>query len=177
MCVLGRVEMPFEGDRTMANDFFLKIDGIAGESQDAIHKGEIQLESFSWGTSQSGTSGYGGGAGAGKVQMQDFNFLMKHSKASPKLMLACASGEHIRKAVLTARKAGGQQQEYMQIILSDVLVSSYGTTAHTSGDEIPIDQISLNISKVEYEYKAQKSDGTLGGAIKTGYDVKVMKKV
>src|SRR3712207_8560183 len=37
-----------------------------------------------------------GGGGAGKVTMQDFHFTMKMNKASPKLMLACAQGDHIR---------------------------------------------------------------------------------
>jgi len=158
----------------MANDYFLKIDGIEGESQDATHKGEIQLESFSWGASQTGTFQYGGGGGAGKVQMQDFHFVMKHNKASPKLMLACSSGEHIKKAVLTARKAGKQQQDFMKVTMSDVLVSSYQTGGSAHGDEIPMDQISLNFAKLEHEYRQQKADGTLDGAIKHVVDLKAM---
>jgi len=158
----------------MANDYFLKIDGIEGESQDATHKGEIQLESFSWGASQTGTFQYGGGGGAGKVSMQDFHFVMKHNKASPKLMMACASGEHIKKAVLTARKAGKQQQDFMKVTMSDVLVSSFQTGGSANGDEIPMDQISLNFAKIEHEYRQQKLDGTLDGAIKHVVDLKAM---
>jgi len=158
----------------MANDYFLKIDGIEGESQDATHKGEIQLESFSWGASQTGTFQYGGGGGAGKVSMQDFHFVMKHNKASPKLMMACASGEHIKKAVLTARKAGKQQHDFMKVTMSDVLVSSFQTGGSAHGDEIPMDQISLNFAKIEHEYRQQKLDGTLDGAIKHVVDLKAM---
>ena len=69
---------------------FLKLDGIEGESTDSKHKGEIDLESWSWGESQSGGHSAGGGGGAGKVSMQDFHFVMKINKASPKLMLSCA---------------------------------------------------------------------------------------
>ena len=61
-------------------DYFLKIEGVESESTDAKHKGEIELESFSWGETQSGTAGRGGGAGAGKVQPQDFNFVKKHGQ-------------------------------------------------------------------------------------------------
>src|ERR1043166_4955437 len=93
-----------------AVDYCLKLDGIEGESQDAKHKGEIDLESWSWGETQTGTMHAGGGGGAGKVQMQDFHFVMKVNKSSPKLMLACASGEHIKSATLTCRKAGKEQQ-------------------------------------------------------------------
>ena len=158
-------------------DYFLKIDGIDGESEDAKHKAEIQLESWTFGETNTGTSSYGGGMGAGKVQMQDFHFTMKVNKATPKLFLACATGEHIKKAVLTCRKAGKEQQEYLIWTYTDLLVSSYQTGGHGSSDVVPLDQISLNFSKVEITYKEQKADGTLSGAIKAGYDLKQSKSV
>lgn len=161
----------------MAVDYFLKIDGIDGESQDHKHKNEIELESWSWGETNAGTSGHGGGAGTGKVSMQDFHFVMRANKSSPKLFLACANGEHIKKATLTCRKAGKDQQEYLKVDMCDVLVSSYQTGGSASGDGAPMDQISLNFTKIEMEYKPQKADGTLDGAIKAGYNVKENKKV
>ncbi len=160
-----------------AVDYFLKIDGIDGESTDSKHKGEIDIESWSWGETQSGSHSSGGGGGSGKVSMQDFHFVMQHNKASPKLMLACATGEHIKKAVLTCRKAGKDQQEFLKITLSDVLVSSYQTGGSGGADIIPQDQISLNFAKIEHEYKEQKADGTLGAPVKAGYDVKQNKAV
>jgi type VI secretion system secreted protein Hcp len=158
-------------------DAFLKIEGIEGESADAKHKGEIDLHSFSWGESNAGTFSVGGGGGAGKVSMQDLHFTMKINKASPKLFLACASGEHIKKATLTCRKAGKDQQEFLKYDLSDILISSYQTGGSSNGSEIPMDQISLNFSKIEMGYKEQKADGTLGGEVKAGWDVKANKKV
>ncbi len=115
--------------------------------------------------------------GAGKVSMQDFHFVMKVNKASPKLMLACATGEHLKKAELTCRKAGKEQQEYLKVTMSDLIVSSFQTGGSAGGDVVPVDQISLNFSKIEFEHKEQKSDGTLGGAVKAGYDLKLNKKV
>src|ERR671910_3398902 len=104
----------------MAIDYFLKIDGVSGESLDAKHKGEIEVESWSWGEANPAPpGGSGSGSGAGKVQMQDFNFTARVSKASPNLMLACASGQHFKSAVLTARKAGKSQQEFLTFSLSD----------------------------------------------------------
>jgi len=160
-----------------AVDYFLKIEGIEGESQDAKHKGEIDLESWSWGETQSGSHSAGGGGGAGKVSMQDFHFVMRVNKSSPKLLLACASGEHFKKATLTCRKAGKEQQEFLKIVFSDLLVSSFQTGGSGHGDVVPMDQISINYSKMEYEYKEQKPDGTLGGAIKAGWDLKQNKAV
>lgn len=160
-----------------AVDYFLKIEGIEGESQDHKHKAEIDVLSWSWGESNSGNAASAhGGHGTGKVSMQDFHFTMKVNKATPKLMLACASGEHIKKATLTCRKAGKDQQEYMTINFTDILVSSY-QTGGSLGDVIPTDQISMNYSKIEYEYKEQKADGTLGGPVKAGWDLKANKKV
>ncbi len=161
----------------MAVDYFLKLDGIPGESTDHKHKDEIDLLSWSWGASQSGTMATGGGGGAGKVNMQDFHFVMKVNKATPKLILACASGQHIKTAVLTCRKAGKDQQEFLKYTFSDVLVSSYQTGGSSSGDEIPMEQVSLNYAKMELEYKAQKADGTLDGGIKSGWDLKANKLV
>jgi type VI secretion system secreted protein Hcp len=153
-------------------DYFLKIEGVPGESQDSKHKGEIEIESWSWGATQTGTATHGGGMGAGKVAMQDFHFVMKVNKASPLLMRACASGEHIKSAILVCRKAGKDQQEYLKVSFSDLLVSSYQTGGTNSADVVPLDQIALNFTKVEFEYKEQKPDGTLGGAVKAHYDMK-----
>jgi type VI secretion system secreted protein Hcp len=160
----------------MAVDYFLKIEGIDGESTDGKHGGEIDVESWSWGATNSGTSAGGGGGGAGKVSMNDFHFVMRANKASPKLMLSCSTGEHLKSATLTCRKAGGEQQEYMTIKMYDLLVSSY-QTGGSNGDVIPLDQISLNFSKIEFEYKPQKADGTLDSPVKTGYDLKLNQKV
>jgi len=155
-----------------AVDYFLKIDGIEGESGDHKNPKQIQLESWSWGETQSGSHSYGGGGGAGKVSMQDFHFVMKVNKASPKLMEHCASGQHIKEALLTCRKAGKEQQEFLKVKFSDLLVSSYQTGGSANGDVIPLDQIALNFTKIEFDYKEQKPDGTLGGAVHGGWNLK-----
>ena len=160
-----------------ATDYFLKLDGIKGESKDDKHKDEIDLESWSWGASNAGSHSGGGGGGSGKVSMQDFHFTMKMNNATPKLMLACATGDHIKEATLTCRKAGGTQQEYLKVKMSDLLVSSYQTGGSGGGGVVPTEQISLNFSKIEYEYAPQDEKGKLGAPIKSGYDLKLNKKV
>jgi len=158
-------------------DYFLKIEGIDGESADHKHKGEIELQSYSIGAHQQGTHHSGGGGGAGKVHINEFNFTMHVNKASPKLFLACCTGEHIPKAVLICRKAGKEQQEYMKIVLTDILVSSFQAGGPHKGELLPYDSVSLNYAKIEIEYKEQKQDGTLGSATKAGWDAKSNKKV
>ena len=158
----------------MAFDCFLKISGIDGESKDDQHKDEIELISINWGATQSGTSGYGGGAGAGRVSMENVDVVKKFDKASPKLMLACCNGKHIPDAVVTIRKAGEEQQEYMKIKLNDVIVTS--VTAGGSGeDEIPIENVSFDYGKIEVEYSEQDEKGQLKGVVKAHWDVKANK--
>ncbi len=154
-----------------AVDYFLKIDGIEGESQDSKHKNQIEMHSWSWGVSNTGSAHSGPGSGAGKSTAQDFHFVMSVSKASPKFMLACASGEHFdgQKVTVYARKAGKQQQEYLTWKFTDVLISSYQTGGSGSADILPTDQISFNFAKCEVEYKPQNKDGTLGGGITKWY--------
>ena len=159
----------------MAIDYFMRIDGVSGESLDSKHKGEIEVESWSWGESNPAQPGGGGGGAAGKVQMQDLVFTTRFSKASPQLILACASGKHFKDAVLTARKAGKGQQEFLTFSLSDVLVSTY-QTGGAGGDVLPGDAVSLNFSKIQVEYKPQNPDGSLGSSIKAGWDVKQNKQ-
>jgi len=160
----------------MASDYLLELDGIKGESSDSKHKGSIEVESFSWGMTQSGSPATGGGAGAGKVVFQDIHFTTRLSSASPQLFLTSATGEHIKKAVLFVRKAGSEQQEYYKVTLEDVLVSSY-QQAGSSEDVTPVDSFSLNFAKIELEYTAQRADGSSGGSVKAGYDLKANKKI
>ena len=155
-------------------DCFLEIEGIEGESLDDKHAGEIEVLSWSWGASQPGSMAYGSGGGAGKVNMQDFNFSMRNGKASPNIMLACASGKHIKSAKLTCRKAGGEQEEYLTFTLTDCIVSSY----QTGGSEdavVPTDSVSFNFAKIEVVYRPQNADGSLGAAVEFRYDLKANK--
>jgi type VI secretion system secreted protein Hcp len=160
----------------MATDYFLKVPGVDGEATDDKHKGEIEIESFSWGEVQPGTAGHGSGAGAAKVQKQDFSFVKKMDKSSPKLMIACATGEHFKNALLTVRKAGGTQQDYLKITMEDLIISSYTTNAG-AGELIPTESVTLNFVKLEMSYKEQKPDGTLGGEVKQKYDFGANKKI
>jgi type VI secretion system secreted protein Hcp len=159
-----------------ANDYFLKLDGITGESSDSKHKGEIDVLSFSFGESQSGSHAAGGGAGAGKVQMSDFSFMARTSKASPQLFLHCAQGKHLKEAILTVRKAGKGKQEYLKVKLADVLISSY-QIGGSEGDDRPTDSISLNFAKLSFDYFGQKSDGSLDAGTHAGWDLKKNVKI
>src|SRR5947209_130778 len=138
-------------------DYFLKIDSVDGESTDDKHKGEIEVESWSFGGTNSGSFNSGGGGGSGKVVLNDFSFVKKVDKASAKLLTSCCTGEHLKTATLVCRKAGKDQQEFLTIILSPILISSFQSGGSAGSDIIPMDQVSINYGKVEFKYKEQKA--------------------
>ncbi len=163
----------------MADHWFLKIDGIEGEVTDAAHKGEIDVLAWSWGAERAGGAGgpTGGGAGAGKTTFEDFHFVTKVSKASPKLFLAAATGSHIKYASLAGVRAAGKNKgaEYLKYKLTDVLVTSVDHDAE-DGD-VPIEQFSLGYAKFEISYSQQLPTGALGPPVSAGWDLKANKKV
>src|SRR5688500_18345117 len=130
----------------MAVDSFLKLDGVKGESKDSKHAGEIDVLSWSWGVAQTGTMAYGGGGGAGKANFQDFSFMHNVDKSSPVLMLKCATGDHIKEATFTSRKAGKTQQEYLIVKINEILVTS---VQPSGSSEHPTESVSLNFSKIQ----------------------------
>jgi type VI secretion system secreted protein Hcp len=154
--------------------YFLKIDGLAGESQDSRHKGEIDVESFSWGETHSAPAP--GATGAGRVNIQDFHIVKRIDKASPLLMLAAASGQHFKSAVLTAQRPGQQPQEFLTFKLADLMVSSYQIAASTEQPS-PVDQVSFSFGQIEITYRPQRPDGTLDAPVNAGWDVKANHKI
>lgn len=138
----------------MDGQMFLTVAGIPGESADKDHKGWIEIDSFSWGLSQSITTrSTGGGGGAGKVSFQDFHFVADLSQASPEVLSAVARGKHFPDAILTVRKSAAEPLDYLKYELKDVMVSSYQTHGHSQS--VPTDQFSLNYAKIKFSYSPQ----------------------
>lgn len=140
-----------------AADAFLTVDGIKGESLDDKHKGDIEIASWSWGTITAGK--------AGKL-----SFTKRVDKASPGLINASLSGNHIKKATLVLRKSGGERaaQNYVRITLEDVVVSTVNLSG--AGSDMPMEEVSFLFSKVKFEYIPQKADGSADAAISAAWD-------
>ena len=155
----------------MAVDMFLKLNGVDGESKDKVHKKEIDVLSWSWGMSNSGTAHVGGGAGAGKVSVQDLTVCKYVDSSSPKLMAACCSGAHYDDALLVVRKAGGSSPvEYIKVKMEKVFVSGL-SSGGTSGDDRLMENVILNFGKVSVDYTPQDEKGAAGTAIPFAWDI------
>ena len=155
-------------------DYLLEIDGIKGESKDDKHREAIEIQSFSWGVSNTGPFATGGGGGTGKVSFQDVHFTTRISKATPQLLNACATGAHIREATITCRKAGGDgpTHEYMTITLEDVFLTSQKQTGLTSStataaDDMPTEEVAFYYSKMTIVHTAEDGTVTTGLAVRT----------
>ena len=154
----------------MSVDMFLKIDGIKGEAQDHKHKDEIDVHAWKWGANNAATTHTGTGGGSGKVHVHNISLSKWVDLATPSLMLACCSGKHFPKAVLTVRKAGEKPLEYMVITMTDLLISVWSTGA-TDGQDRQAEHIDLNFAKFKLDYKTQNPDGSPGVANEMGWDI------
>ena len=155
----------------MAVDIYLKLGDIEGDSADANHKGEIDVDSWGWGMTQGGTMHSASGGGAGKVSVQDINFTKAVDRASPNLIKFCCSGKTFPTATITVRKSGDQPLEYLILELENVLISSV-SLGGGNGEERLTENVSLNFAKFKYSYVPQMDDGTGAAAIDAGYDIR-----
>jgi type VI secretion system secreted protein Hcp len=144
----------------MAVDMFLELEGVKGETLDKVYKGKnaIDVLSWTWGVSNTGTFHHGSGGGAGKANFQDIAITKFVDKGTADLMMFCANGKHIPKGTLTCRKAGDNPLEYLKITMQQILVSSYATGS-SAGDERTTETVSLNFAKVKVEYFMQNATG------------------
>ena len=144
----------------MAVDMFLKLDGVDGESIDKEYEKCIDILSWTWGMSQTGTTHHGSGGGAGKVAVEDITITKYIDKSSLQLTSNSCSGKHIDKGSIYVRKAGGDKPlTYIEIDMTEIIISSVSIAGTQSDDRI-METISLNFSKFAYTYYIQKDDGT-----------------
>lgn len=163
----------------MALEMFLKLTGIAGESLDAKHKGEIDVLAWSWGLSQEVASAAGAGAGAGRVKIDNISIQKWVDIASPLLISFETTGKHITDGTLSTRKAGTAGKagsDFLLFKMTDVIVTSVNVAASADTDR-PTESITLGFGKFEFDYQPTKADGSLGPAGSVGWDIVTNKQV
>lgn len=146
-------------------DIFLKLDlarsgAVKGESDDSTHKDEIVLTGWSWGITASSAMGAGGPAT--KATIQTLRLTKNFDRSSPVLMSAVRNNDSVKKAVLTMRKAGGGQQEYLKITIEKGRVTDYEVS--TEGPRA-VERFVFSFKKIDVEYRQQSADGQLGGGV------------
>ena len=158
---------------------FMDFEGpaIQGESQDANYKGWIEVSSFSYGTTQTGAGAASGtGTAAGRVNVRDIQITKKLDKSSPLLQQAAVTGKHFQKVVLVLRKAGADANNavYYRVTMSDVFITRDAVNGGSGGSTTPTESLSLNFTKVLFEYANKNTDGSAGQFqnVQDSWDVK-----
>jgi type VI secretion system secreted protein Hcp len=161
----------------MSFDTYLKIEGCPGESTQAGHVGEIEILSWSFGSSNPSTVGPGSeGSGAGRVTISSFNFMKKVDKSSPDMWMKCCTGQHYNSALVTMNKATGgttgqTQKPFLTYQFNEVFVDSIQWSGSTGGDDMPTESVSFSFGKIKCMYQKQDKTGQVGNPIFGGWDV------
>ena len=157
-------------------DYYLKIDGVDGEAMAKGFDKQMQIESWSFGATNSGSSTIGSGLGTGKASMQDFHFVIQNGVASPKLFLTTCKGTHVPQAILSCRKTGGDGNPYtyLKVTFNDLVLSSFQTGGSNGSGSLPMEQVSFNFSKITLEQYKQAQDGSVTLATTSTYDTKTV---
>ena len=173
----------------MAVDYFLKIDGVKGESQDDKHKDEIHIIGFSWGAKNTGSMQTGLGGGVGRADVQDLTVKKFLDLSSPLLGQSCISGKHFASIQLTGRRQGETPLEHVIIKLTNAIVSTYkiggglddiSSDDYKGQDDAPFAETELvkfNFEEYSFKYVQQTDKGGAGSNVQQGWNVRSNKKV
>ncbi len=156
----------------MATEIFLKLDDIAGETLKTGHAGEIEILSYSWGASQSGTRQFGTGGGSGQANVQDLGIAKYMDSATPPMFEKLLTGKHFDKGILSVRKVGGGKPlDYLVIEMEEVMISSYQSGTSTGGDDRITEHMTLNFARFKMTYTVQDVNGAAKSKIPVSYDI------
>jgi type VI secretion system secreted protein Hcp len=153
----------------MAVDYFLKLDGIQGESVDSNHKDEIQIMSWSWGASQVSSVAGTGGSGAGKADLSDFSIMTYFDKATPKFFKSIGAGTHIKTGTMSAVKSGADGKPYLKVDFKEMFVSNLQISGSS---EVPTVSISFSYNEIKIDYSVQDEQGNLKSTGPITYNTK-----
>jgi|SRR5579863_301290 len=142
----------------MAVDYFLDLDGIQGESQDANFKNKIQLLSWSWGASNISSVAGTGGSGSGKVDCSDFSTMCFFDKSTPKFFKSITKGTHITKGTMSCVKSGADGKPYLKVNFSEIFITGLQMSASS---EVPSVSLSFTYNEIEIDYSVQDEKGNL----------------
>ncbi len=148
-------------------DMFLLLEGeksgvVKGESSDSVYPGQIEVTGWSWGMTTSST--IGGAGKAGRSALSELRLRKLTDTASTALMSVMRNNELIKKAVLTVRKAGGVQIDYLSVTIRKGRIT-YFEIAAPDGPQLS-EELSIAFESIDVEYHEQdQKGGRKGGSM------------
>jgi type VI secretion system secreted protein Hcp len=153
---------------------YLKLTGFEGNVTKKEYAGWIEVESYSWGFSvpvQTTVGSSSNRLSAGKVTPGDLHIVKKQDKTSGKMMIDSMNGVPITDATLaiTTLSKSGAEDKYMEYKMSEVIVSSF-STGGSQGQHEPMENVSINMAKIEIAQFSKDVTGSVAQAQRGGFD-------
>lgn len=170
----------------MASDFFVKIDGIDGESADKNHGKWIECIGFTMGSLQNIGAARATDV-SGRGQFEPFVFTHLVDKATPKIQQFCMNAQKIAKVQFcVCRAVAGAQVPVFEVTLENVKISEatiksvvangqngddiIDSFVGTDGTSIPTEKVSLVAGKITWKVTAIKPDNSKDGAVESTFN-------
>jgi type VI secretion system secreted protein Hcp len=159
-------------------DIFLKLDGIAGDSDDARHKNEIAIESFAFLAKRPTTTSKSHSATA--TRFSGLKLIKVYDVSSPRLFGAATSGRHIKSAVVTfSTSSDSSGTDVVTYKLSDVTLTSY-EQGGVNPDAKPLgsleEEVGLTAARVQVTEKTFDASGKAGPVVTASWQVPKAKR-
>jgi type VI secretion system secreted protein Hcp len=153
--------MAVAGTAFSANDMFIKLETIKGESMDNAHKGEIDVLSWSWGAGAPANEHAPTAAAmvrSAPLRLDQISITKHIDAASASLIQVATSGKHIPQAVITVRKPGSNPVDVLVIKLKDVVISSI-QEGGTGSNDVLTESITFSFASADFTYTGQTATG------------------
>jgi|SRR5579871_2025897 len=144
-----------------ADQLFMNIEGVAGDSHDSTHAGWIPLTKIQWsgGATEAASSGAAGGNAGGRGHSLMATKLT--DKSSPALFTAMTGAKRFRTVIID--ELNGAHRLVFKITMQDVIISSLRRGANNSR---PTETLTLQFAKVSTTgSSAMSHSGTLSQPI------------
>ncbi|MCW1384101.1 Ig-like domain-containing protein, partial [Novosphingobium sp. KCTC 2891] len=164
----------FAGEVPDPVTYYIKIDGIAGDSVSKDHKGWFEVSSYQLGANN--TASLFGGAGAGKAEFSDLNIALAGTTALTALLASSAAGKHIAAVEIEGVSGGATPSTVFDLTLNDVLVSSVNSGTG-GGDGALSTSVSFGYSRIGLVTTEQNPDGSPGDRYEFGWDLATAKVI
>ena len=158
--------------------YFLKLEGIDGESQDSDHSNEIDLQTVNYQVMNAGSFDYGTGGNTGQAKFGEVTVTKFVDKATVNLLQYCGTGKAIPKATISLNKqAGDSKLEYLKIELTNVVLTNVSNMGHGGATDPMSESLNLNYAEIKFTYQPQSNPGDASGAVVWGRNVQTNQNV
>ena len=167
----SQTSTPSSAESSSGERWFIKYDGIEGESTDDNHDKWIDVLNIDWGIHQPGGGQTGATRRRGSVVVEDITLTMEYEKSSPKLQEKMLMGEVIPKLEIELTATyGGARATYLKYELKNVMVTSF-QTGGSADDGPPTVVVGNNFEEMKVTYTEYDDTGASKGNVETEFKV------